>query len=66
MGSRQIAGELEIWLKKDGVAKTTPLLVSYSELAEEEKEYDRKVVLETLKLIIKLDYKIERRETRTL
>ena len=41
-------------LIKDGAAKTTPLLVPYSELPEEEKEYDRKTALETLKLIIKL------------
>ena len=47
-------------VKKDGDAKTTPLLVPYNELPDEEKEYDRKTVLETLKLIIKLGYKIER------
>lgn len=47
-------------LKKDGDAKTTPLLVPYNELPDEEKEYDRKTALETLKLIIKFGYKIER------
>lgn len=38
--------------------KTTPCLVPYSELPESEKEYDRNTALETLKLIIKLGYKI--------
>lgn len=38
--------------------KTTPCLVPYSQLPESEKEYDRNTALETLKLIIKLGYKI--------
>lgn len=38
--------------------KTSPCLVPYSELSESEKEYDRNTALETLKLIIKLGYKI--------
>ena len=45
---------------KDSIKKTTPCLVPYEELPEEEKEYDRKTALETLKLIIKLGYKIEK------
>lgn len=43
---------------KDIERKTTPQLVPYSELPEEEKEYDRNTALETLKLIIKLGYEI--------
>lgn len=39
--------------------KTTPCLVPYSELPESEKEYDRNTALETLKLIIKLGYKLD-------
>ena len=35
-----------------------PCLVPYEELSEEEKEYDRNTSLETLKLIIKLGFKI--------
>lgn len=38
--------------------KTTPCLVPYSELPESEKEYDRNTALETIKLIIKLGYKL--------
>ena len=45
---------------KDSVKKTTPFLVPYDKLSESEKEYDRNTALETLKLIIKLGYKIER------
>ena len=45
--------------KRDDNAKTTPCLVPYSELSEEEKEYDRNTAMETIKLIIALGYKIE-------
>lgn len=45
---------------KDSVSKTTPMLVQYSELPESEKDYDRKTALETLKVIIKLGYTIEK------
>ena len=44
----------------DSVAKTTPSLIPYKELPEKEKEYDRRTVLETLKLMIKFGYKIEK------
>lgn len=40
--------------------KQTPCLVSYEELPDSEKEYDRSTALETLKLIIKLGYKIRK------
>ena len=43
---------------KDSIKKTTPCLVPYEELPEEEKEYDRKTAMETLKLVVKLGYKI--------
>lgn len=46
--------------KRDGEQKTTPCLVPYDRLTEEEKEYDRKTAMETLKLITSLGYKIER------
>ena len=41
--------------------KETPCLVPYSELSESEKSYDRNTALETLKLIIKLGYSIEKK-----
>lgn len=43
---------------KDADKKVTPLLVPYNELPESEKAYDRNTALETIKLIIKLGYKI--------
>lgn len=46
--------------KRDDFKKTTPCLVPYSELSEEEKEYDRNTAMETLKLIVSLGYKIEK------
>lgn len=45
--------------KKDDTIKTTPCLVPYEELPDSEKEYDRNTSLETVKLIIKMGYKIE-------
>ena len=38
--------------------KTHPCLVPYEELPEEEKEYDRNTAIGTLKLIMKLGFKI--------
>lgn len=43
---------------KDPEKKTTPLLVPYKGLPDSEKEFDRNTALETLKLIIKMGYKI--------
>ena len=45
---------------KNSEKKTTPLLIPYSELPESEKDYDRNTALETLRLIIKLGYRIEK------
>lgn len=40
--------------------KTHPCLVPYEDLPEEEKEYDRNTSIGTLKLIMKLGFKIGR------
>ncbi len=45
---------------RDDSKRITPCLVPYSQLPEEEKEYDRSTALQTLKLIVKLGYKIEK------
>ncbi len=44
--------------KHSRAEKTTPCLVPYKELPESEKDFDRNTALETLKLIVKLGYKI--------
>lgn len=46
---------------KDDQKKTTPLLVPYGDLPESEKDYDRNTALETLKLMVKLGYEIQKR-----
>lgn len=46
---------------RDDARKTTPCLVPYSQLPEEEKEFDRKTALQTLKLIVALGYTIEKK-----
>lgn len=44
--------------KPDAEAKTTPLLIPYDKLPESEKDYDRRTAFETLRLIVKLGYRI--------
>ena len=45
---------------RDDAEKKHPNLVPYEQLAEDEKEYDRKMVFLTLKAIIALGYRIEK------
>lgn len=72
--TEQIAKNVhEVWAKgkinegwvygkeKDSIKKTTPCLVEYESLPEEEKQVDRNTALETLRLIEKLGFKIEKR-----
>lgn len=46
---------------RDDIKKQHPCLVPYENLSEIEKEYDRNTSQETLKLIMKLGLKIEKR-----
>lgn len=45
---------------RDDAEKKHPCLLPYEKLSDSEKEYDRNTSLETLKLIIKLGYKISK------
>lgn len=42
--------------------KQHPCLIPYADLPENEKEYDRNTAVETLKMILKLGWKIEKTE----
>lgn len=44
---------------RDDRQKTTPCLVPYGALPEEEKDYDRRTATATLKLVLALGYRIE-------
>lgn len=44
--------------ERNDAEKTHPCLVAYEDLSEEEKEYDRNTAFSTLKLIVKLGFKI--------
>ena len=46
--------------QRDDELKTHPCLVPYEELPEEEKEYDRNTSIGTLKLIMKLGFRIDK------
>jgi len=48
--------------KRDDVLKQHPCLIAYEDLPEEEKVYDRNTSIETLKLILKLGFKIFRNQ----
>ena len=43
---------------RDDTLKTHPDLIPYEDLPDEEKEYDRVTAMETIKLILKLGYRI--------
>lgn len=43
---------------RDDAARTTPCLVPYGQLPEDEREYDRETALSVLRLIYKLGYRI--------
>ena len=43
---------------RDDATKQTPCLVPYDDLPESEKEYDRNTAMETVRLILKLGYRI--------
>lgn len=45
--------------ERDDVKKTHPGLVPYTDLSEQEKDYDRNTAIETLKLVIKSGYTIK-------
>ena len=47
---------------RDDEQKLRPCLVSYDELPEIEKDYDRRTALATLKTIVKLGYTIDKQE----
>lgn len=47
--------------RRDDVLKQHPYLVPYAELPESEKLYDRRIVVELLKAVMKLGFQIEKK-----
>jgi len=45
---------------RDDKARTTPCLIPYDQLSEEERNFDRNTAMETLKFITALGYRIEK------
>jgi ryanodine receptor 2 len=56
----RIAQGWEYGTKRDDTLKHHPCLIAYEDLPEEEKVYDRNTSVETLKLILKLGFKIKK------
>lgn len=48
--------------KRDDIHKKHPCLVPYDELPEEEKEYDRNTAMNTIKMVKKLSFRIEKED----
>lgn len=46
--------------ERDDLRKQHPCLISYEELPESEREYDRHTAVQTLKFILSLGYRIEK------
>ena len=46
--------------RRNDSAREHPCLVSYDDLPESEKEYDRRLAIETLRVILALGYRIEK------
>lgn len=46
--------------QRDDKQKTHPCLVPYEELPDAEREYDRQTAVQTLKMILKLGFKIHK------
>ena len=47
--------------KRDDTLRTTPCLVPYSDLPENEKKYDRQMVIATFKILLAKGYRIEKK-----
>ena len=56
----RIAQGWKYGLERNDIKKRHPMLISYEDLPEEEKVYDRNTSVETLKLILKLGFVIEK------
>ena len=48
--------------KRDDIHKKHPCLVPYDELPEEEKEYDRNTAMNTIKMVKRLGFRIEKED----
>ena len=46
---------------RDDVRRLHPGLVAYEELSEQERDYDRRTAMQTLRLIVKLGFEIRRK-----
>jgi hypothetical protein len=58
---QRIAEGWRLGPKRDDAKKEHPSLIPYEQLPESEKQYDRTTAMETIKTILALGYRIEKR-----
>ncbi|MFX4263624.1 RyR domain-containing protein [Pelotomaculum propionicicum] len=58
---QRLADGWRFGVSRDDSKKEHPCLVPYEQLPESEKEYDRNAAMQTLKAIVALGYRIEKR-----
>jgi ryanodine receptor 2 len=58
--TQRIAEGWKYGTERSDTEKFHPCLVAYEDLPENEKEYDRNTAMETLKVIVKLGYRIDK------
>lgn len=59
---RRIRDGWTFGLERNDAKKTTPCLVPYDLLPENEKQYDRETAMSTIRLLVKLKYSITKQE----
>ncbi|AWW36794.1 RyR domain-containing protein [Streptomyces cadmiisoli] len=57
-GMRRLAEGWRPGPSRDDALRTHPLLVPYADLPESEKDYDRELAVETIKVVLGLGYRI--------
>jgi ryanodine receptor 2 len=58
---QRLAEGWRLGVRRNDATKEHPCLIPYDDLPDSEKEYDRKTAMETLKAILSLGYRIEKK-----
>ncbi|WP_250033861.1 RyR domain-containing protein [Paractinoplanes maris] len=59
-GSKRLADGWRYGPERSTAERTMPSLVPYADLPEDERDYDRELVTETVKMLLRLGYRVSR------